>query len=74
MQTPGMIAHSGMPALERLVVLRPVEHGAPALGVGVAEPDELQAGRGQHGEDGVEPRNVATMSEVIVGMISATMM
>ena len=58
---------------ERLVVLRPVEHRAPALGVGVAEPDELQAGRGQHGEHG-GARKVATMSEVIVGRISAAMM
>ncbi len=52
MQTPGMIAHSGMPGAERLVVLRPVEHRAPALGIGVAEADELQASRRQHREDG----------------------
>src|SRR6266568_1481970 len=31
-----------------LVVLRPVEHRAPALGVGVAQPDELQARAEQH--------------------------
>src|SRR5829696_9935164 len=37
------------PGLQRLLALRPVEHRAPADGVGVAEPEELQAGGGQHG-------------------------
>src|SRR3954451_10711748 len=36
-------------ALQRLLVLRPVEHRAPADRVGIAEPEELQTGRGQHG-------------------------
>jgi hypothetical protein len=35
--------------LQRLVVLGPVEHRAPARGVRVAEADELQAGGEQHG-------------------------
>src|SRR5215831_13976989 len=35
--------------LQRLVVLGPVKHRAPARGVRVAEPDELQAGSEQHG-------------------------
>ena len=43
-----------LPGLEGRLLLGPVEHRAPALSVRVAEPDELQAGRGQHGEDGVE--------------------
>src|SRR5258708_23876257 len=34
---------------ECLVVLGPVQHGAPAGHARVAEPDELQAGREQHG-------------------------
>src|SRR5215831_11649624 len=34
--------------LERLVVLGPIEHRAPARHVRVAEPDELQAGGEQH--------------------------
>src|SRR6516165_8074299 len=38
----------GQARLERLVVLRPVEHRAPARHVRVAEPDELQAGGEQH--------------------------
>src|SRR5215469_5838683 len=38
----------GQAGLERLVVLGPVEHRAPAGHVRVAEPDELQAGREQH--------------------------
>src|SRR5712691_1681987 len=39
----------GQAGLERLVVLGPVQHGAPAGHVWVAEPDELQAGGEQHG-------------------------
>src|SRR5215469_690916 len=35
------------PCLERLIVLRPVEHRAPAVGVDAAEPDELQPRRRQ---------------------------
>src|SRR3954452_17746602 len=34
--------------LQCLLALRPVEHGAPADRVGVAEAEELQPGRGQH--------------------------
>src|SRR5215471_14428831 len=39
----------GLAGLERLVVLGPVQHRAPAGYVRVAEPDELEAGREQHG-------------------------
>src|ERR1700729_823431 len=35
--------------LQRLVVLRPEEHGSPAHRVRIAEADELQPGGGQHG-------------------------
>src|SRR6266851_772784 len=38
----------GQAGLERLVVLGPVQHRAPARHVRVAEPDELQAGGEQH--------------------------
>src|SRR5438045_2349486 len=38
--------HAG---LQRALVLRPVQHRAPAHRVGVAEAEELQAGRCQHG-------------------------
>src|SRR5215469_15979713 len=39
----------GLAGLERLVVLGPVQHRAPAGHVRVAEPDELKTGREQHG-------------------------
>src|ERR1700734_1491137 len=38
----------GLAGLERLAVLGPVQHRAPAHHLGVAEPDELQAGGDQH--------------------------
>src|SRR5580704_3558018 len=38
----------GLAGLERLAVLGPVQHRAPAHHLGVAEPDELQAGGEQH--------------------------
>src|SRR5262249_8307060 len=45
---PGDDDPQGQAGLEGLVVLRPVEHRAPACHVRVAEPDELQAGGEQH--------------------------
>src|SRR5215472_11579195 len=43
----------GLPGLERLGVLGPVQHGAPAGHARVAEADELQAGGEQHGVERV---------------------
>src|SRR5215469_13074579 len=41
------------PGAECVVLLRPVERGAPAHVAGVAKADELQAGPGQNGVEGV---------------------
>src|SRR6185312_6766591 len=38
--------------LQRGLRVGPVEHGAPAVGVRVAQAQELQAGRGEHGVQG----------------------
>src|SRR5215467_8250277 len=43
----------GLAGLERLVVLGPVQHRAPAGHARVAQPDELQAGGEQHGVERV---------------------
>src|ERR1022692_2508189 len=43
----------GQPGLERLVVLRPVQHRSPADLVRVAEADELEAGGEEDGVEGV---------------------
>src|SRR3984885_9184344 len=43
----------GLAGLQRCLVLRPVQHRAPALGVGVAQADVLQAGGEQHRVQGV---------------------
>src|ERR1700734_1885305 len=43
----------GLAGLQGGLVLRPVEHRAPALGVGVAQADVLQAGGEQHRVQGV---------------------
>src|SRR5579875_581084 len=45
---PGRDRPHGLPGLQRGLVLGPVEHRAPALGVRVAQADELQAGGEQH--------------------------
>src|SRR5215469_5179637 len=50
--TGGQHPH-GLTGLQRGVVLRPVEHRAPALSVGIAQADVLQAGGEQHGVQGV---------------------
>src|SRR6516225_8640907 len=46
---PGGDGPQVLPGLQRLVVLGPVEHRAPARGVRVTKADELQAGGEQHG-------------------------
>ena len=48
MQSAGHDGPQVLAGLQRLVVLRPVEHRAPAHRVRVAEADELQAGGEQH--------------------------
>src|SRR5258708_1740171 len=45
---PGRDGPHGLAGLQRRVVLRPVQHRAPALRVGVAQADVLQAGGEQH--------------------------
>src|SRR5215469_13638037 len=46
---PGRDGPQVLPGLQRLVVLGPVEHRAPARGARVTEADELEAGGEQHG-------------------------